>query len=186
MSAELDALRALALPLFFLFFPFLILKLKGYPFSKSLSYLFVVKSDFSGLKGFLRTSVNSFLLLIVMLAITAIESIILFKLGLMDLEKVQTIIMRQSAYVLFIAVIISPIAEEVFFRGLLQRRFGMLASTFAFGLSHALYGSVAELIGALTMGLLLSFYVQRKRSLAAPIFAHMAYNLISVLSMTLA
>ncbi|MFH1751054.1 MAG: type II CAAX endopeptidase family protein [Candidatus Micrarchaeota archaeon] len=182
MANAQEALQALAIPLFLLFFPFVYLKLKKFKFPRVLEYLFINGRDFSPPLGFGRTLANSFILLIGMLALTAVESLILAQLGLLDLDKVGVVIRRQSSFVLMVAVLLSPVAEEVFFRGFLQRTFGPLISAAAFGLSHALYGSVSELVGAFTLGLLLSFYVRERKSIAAPIFGHMLYNVLAVLS----
>ncbi|MEK6954910.1 MAG: CPBP family intramembrane glutamic endopeptidase [Candidatus Micrarchaeota archaeon] len=184
MATIADLANALFLPLLLFFIPFLILKLGGKSLPKSLQYLFVNKSDYSPFSGLPATIAYAFILVIAMLALTALESAVLFQLGLLDLDKVSELIKRQTSIVLIVAMFVSPIAEEVFFRGLLQRRFGMLFSAAAFGISHALYNSVAEIVGAFTLGLLLSFYVAKRKSIAAPILAHMFYNLLSIASLT--
>ncbi len=174
--------RALMLPLAFLLIPFILLKIKGYNFTKSLNYIYIDKKDFYYFQRIVDVFRESFLLLLAMLVITFIESLILFELGLFDLEKVEVLIAKQPLYILWIAVLLSPVAEEIFFRGLLQRRFGWLPAAIVFGLSHALYGSVAELIGAFTLGLVLGYYVLKKKNLLPVIFAHTFYNVFSILS----
>src|SRR3989344_1382780 len=184
MSTVTELIDTLALPLFFLLLPFIYLRLKGMRLQKALQYLYVNKADFAGWKGKLSTASNAFALLVAMLALTTLETVILDSFGLLDLDKVSGLLLRQPPFVLLIAVMLSPIAEEIFYRGLLQRRLGVFLSAFLFGASHALYGSGAEILGALTLGLLLSLYVARKKSIAAPIFAYMLYNEVAVLSLT--
>ncbi|MEK6843525.1 MAG: CPBP family intramembrane glutamic endopeptidase, partial [Candidatus Micrarchaeota archaeon] len=149
---------------------------------KSLVYLNLKKSSVLPLKNFLKTFSDSFVLFITLIAITFVLATLLMLFGAYDLEKVALIIKTLPLPLLLIAVFVSPISEEIFFRGFLQKHFGLLASTAIFGFSHMFYGSISEILGALFLGAFLGLYVQKKQNLFPAIFAHVAYNALSVAS----
>lgn len=82
--------------------------------------------------------------------------------------------------------IIIPIVEEVIYRGLVYRRlrssmsFGkaMIGSAMLFGIFH---GNVVQLLYALLLGMALSYFYEKYGTLKAPIIAHCAMNIASVL-----
>jgi len=86
------------------------------------------------------------------------------------------------------AVIASPIAEELFFRSFLQpalqqslgRWMGILASTAFFAVAHMDLYAVPPL---LVLGFALGYAYDRTRSLAVPVIVHAAYNGMTVLSL---
>jgi len=88
--------------------------------------------------------------------------------------------------------ILAPIAEELFFRGLLYDWFrqktgvvgGILISSGLFGLAH--YDSLAVVGSSFVMGLAMAFAVEKTRSLWISIFMHIATNTGAVLMMAVA
>ena len=80
----------------------------------------------------------------------------------------------------------APIVEEIFYRGLLQRslerRFGVwpgiLGSALLFGLSHF---QLLQLPALVLFGIVLGLLAQRTGRLAAPIAAHIVFNMTTVL-----
>ena len=86
----------------------------------------------------------------------------------------------------FDAPIVGPIAEELLFRGFVQRIFarnmsGALAVALAgvlFGLSHF---SIAVLPGVVALGVLYGYIYHATRSLWCPIMAHAVFNFSSLL-----
>ena len=88
--------------------------------------------------------------------------------------------------------ILAPIAEELFFRGLLYDWFrqktgvvgGILISSGLFGLAH--YDSLAVVGSSFVMGLAMAIAVEKTRSLWISIFMHIATNTGAVLMMALA
>jgi len=88
--------------------------------------------------------------------------------------------------------ILAPIAEELFFRGLLYDWFrqktgvvgGMLISSGLFGLAH--YDSLAVVGSSFVMGLAMAVAVEKTRSLWISIFMHIATNTGAVLMMAVA
>jgi hypothetical protein len=79
----------------------------------------------------------------------------------------------------------APIVEEIFYRGLLQRsiahRFGVwpgiVGSALVFGLSHF---QVLQLPALVVLGVVLGYVTERTGRLGPAIFAHVAFNLITV------
>ena len=82
-------------------------------------------------------------------------------------------------------VIVGPIAEELTFRGLVQRRAriwlkpwtSIAISSLIFGLAHM---NVIQLIYAFGIGLLLGYLYEKSGNLIAPILAHMAANAVTM------
>ncbi len=98
---------------------------------------------------------------------------------------------QNSLLLAFSSVIIAPLAEETFFRGMffpaLLRRFslwpsmGISASLFAVGhLQSTLSGTLYVILAILPLGMLLAWLYHRFQTLAAPIAAHATFNLINV------
>lgn len=94
-----------------------------------------------------------------------------------------------GVFLLFAAVAVgAPIAEEIFFRGLLlrsfEKRFGtavaVVASSVVFGATHFQALQFAALTGA---GLVFSLLTVRYDRLGPAIFAHMAFNGLTVASL---
>ncbi len=97
-----------------------------------------------------------------------------------DLEKVGSQVRgvrEKNPLFLYYLLSVRVVAEEVFFRGFLVRKWGIGASSVAFALAHAFYGSLAEVLGAFVLGVLLAKAYTSYRNLLPNIFAHLAYNL---------
>lgn len=81
------------------------------------------------------------------------------------------------------AVLISVtagIGEEVFFRGFLQPRIGLVPQAIWFSLEHAAYLSIPQLAVALVAGLLFGFAYRQTESLTVPIVAHVLYDIVII------
>lgn len=76
-----------------------------------------------------------------------------------------------------VTALVAGFAEEVFFRGMLQRWLGVWGQAGVFGLMHLPAGWMAFLVTGL-IGLLFGFLVKRGRSLWLVISAHASYNMI--------
>jgi membrane protease YdiL (CAAX protease family) len=97
-----------------------------------------------------------------------------------------------SVSLVLLAVVIAPISEELFFRGVLFRtvrdRHGFwpaaLASAIPFGLVHYVPSpAIDALVLQLTMvvtGLGLAWIYERKGTVVAPMAAHVAFNVLGV------
>lgn len=101
---------------------------------------------------------------------------------------------RWIAWLMWVgAGVITPIAEELFFRGILQtmlqrlsrsRWTGIIAAGLLFGLAHA---DLPQVIPALTVfGIILGILYENRGSLIAPIIAHALFNAKTLLWLTLA
>lgn len=96
------------------------------------------------------------------------------------------------------AVVVAPIAEELFFRGLLfqalRKRVGMIAgavlSALVFGLLHmsgdSTLAAVITFSLVFPLGVFLAVFFHRRRTLVAPISAHVMFNILSVLVLAIA
>lgn len=81
----------------------------------------------------------------------------------------------------FVAVVITPIAEELFFRGMLQpalqkwvgARYAIVLSAAFFALMHM---DIYVIPIMLVMGVVLGYVYYRTRSIIAPVLVHMAHN----------
>lgn len=98
------------------------------------------------------------------------------------------------AVIAVLTVLVVPVVEEIFFRGLVLRGFirlfagagrvvgPVLAVTttgIVFGLAH---GELLELLGLAAFGILLSVMAYRYKRLGPCIFAHATFNLIAILA----
>lgn len=129
------------------------------------------------LKDFLKKTVLTYANLIVFsLAIALILSLI----GLNDLVKVDTAIeeiLTLSPLIIAYLLIVRVLAEEIFFRGFLVKKIGVIPSSLVFGLAHVGYGSIAQIIGAFILGIILAFAFQKNKNLLPNFVAHASYNL---------
>ncbi len=78
-----------------------------------------------------------------------------------------------------VIALLSGVSEELFFRGVLLAELGLVASSLLFGALHAL-SAVYALWAALT-GAAFGWLALEHQSLAAPIIAHVTYNLGALL-----
>jgi len=91
---------------------------------------------------------------------------------------------------MFSAIIIAPISEELFFRGVLFNRlkirkgfvFGLVVSSVIFGLCHFNYPDhISHIIYTCIMGMTLCILYSRTDNLLLNMVVHSAYNLLSYL-----
>ena len=72
------------------------------------------------------------------------------------------------------------VVEEVFFRGFLQARIGVLASTLLFVIAHFSYGQPLLILGILLLSLAFSVLVVWRRSVIAAVAAHTVFDAIQL------
>jgi membrane protease YdiL (CAAX protease family) len=139
--------------------------------------------------GFKKISVKKFFkqmipLLAALVLISLTLSIILTLMQLNDLEQVAVAIDKiQQISPLFLAYILIArvTTEEVFFRGFLVNRIGILQSTALFAVLHIFYGSLAEVVGAFILGLILAYGFKKSQNIFPLIGAHLLYNIFALL-----
>jgi membrane protease YdiL (CAAX protease family) len=73
------------------------------------------------------------------------------------------------------------VVEEIFFRGLLQPRVGIVVSTVLFALAHLSYGQLFMLVGVTILSFLYAWLVEWRQSLWAAIAAHTVFDLVQLL-----
>ena len=107
-------------------------------------------------------------------------------LGIADSGLVLGAIRGVPIYILFLAVAVNPFTEEIFFRGFLVPRIGVLPAAAIFGLSHLSYGSIAEVVSMFFIALLFGIVFEKRRSLLPVIVSHIIINSAAVYVMRFA
>lgn len=97
-------------------------------------------------------------------------------LGIADSEKVAGIVKDAPFFIVVLAVVVNPFTEEIFFRGFLVPRIGVLPAAAVFSLSHFAYGSVAEVVSVFFIGILFGIVYMRRHSLWPAIVSHIIIN----------
>ncbi len=128
---------------------------------------------------------------VLMFVILPILGAVLYYYDLYDQEIVTGIVMELPLYILAMAVVVAPISEELLFRALLITKIrkyvptiiAVIIAAAIFALFHVGYGSVVQLIGVFTVGLILGFVYWRSGSILPSMFIHLAYNLMSIMVM---
>ncbi len=129
-----------------------------------------------------RTFKEAVFLLVLVFFLLTFEALLLSVAHVNDAEKVAGVIQKLSVIAMLVAVTIAPFAEEVFFRGFLQKKVGVILTALLFSALHFSFGSTTELVGAFTAALVFGWWVKYKNpSLWPVILAHAGYNAISVL-----
>ncbi|MFA5049893.1 MAG: type II CAAX endopeptidase family protein [Candidatus Micrarchaeia archaeon] len=108
--------------------------------------------------------------------------IVLNFFGISDQYKTIEKIEMFTPLVIFAAVFIGPVSEELFFRGFLTQKFGILPSSIIFSLAHFAYGSYTQIIGTFGMGLILAYIYKDSKSILPCILIHFLYNLSAILA----
>jgi len=123
--------------------------------------------------------------LIAIFSVLLIVGVLSLYFGFNDQEKVSEKINTLPIFVLAFAVFGAPITEELFFRGFLAGRFGVVISSLLFGFMHLAYGSTVEVIGAFLIGIVLALTFRLSKSITPCILAHMGYNTLAIIVMVL-
>jgi len=158
----------------------------------SIPILFAIKgkkkiSDAIGLgrislKDFLKYAVLSFIGLI---AAAFFFGIAIDFLGANDTAKVSDqmagFLAISPLFVVYLFTV-KIFAEEVFFRAFLVQKTNVLFSSVLFGLMHFGYGSIAEMIGAFFLGLILAITYSKSKSILPLIASHICYNMVVLLA----
>ncbi len=85
-----------------------------------------------------------------------------------------------NPFVALVLALCSGIGEEIFFRGAIQPRFGMVLTALLFAFLHGQYGFTWILFGLFLIGLLFGWLAKKHGTMAA-VVAHVVYNLIVVI-----
>jgi len=104
-----------------------------------------------------------------------------------NLSNVEDLAGNLSIVSMFFVIIFQSISEEIFFRGFLLEKIGLIAgdvmaifvTAVLFGLAHISYGKVYPVVMPVVMGVLLGFVVVKTKNLYSAITAHMIFNFAS-------
>ena len=118
-----------------------------------------------------------FAIILLLIALTGIFR----SLNINDYERVPLLVKQFPFYLLVFAILFAPISEELFFRGVLTKHFGVFASSALFGLAHFTYGSTAQVVATFVIGLLLAYIYKKTKSILPSILIHITYNAMSIL-----
>jgi hypothetical protein len=163
--------------LVFILFPFYWLKLEGKKYNSILKeYGLIVKDK-------LKIIISGILGLFLIIFIVGLIGSIFYFFGINDQANVKEVVKSLPWIAFPIAVLIAPIAEEIFFRGFLLKKVGILISAVIFALLHFAYGSIVEITVAFVIALLLSYLFIKTKSLWPSIIAHGLFNLMSLIVM---
>ena len=102
--------------------------------------------------------------------------------GVNDLEKVSEVIAinSQNLVLYLVIIIIMVFVEEFFFRSFLIKQIGVFPSSLIFGIAHAGYYSIAQIIGAFALGLILAYWFNQNRSITQNYLGHLFYNFFAI------
>lgn len=132
-----------------------------------------------------RNLIYTVLALVAMFIVSFIIGLASLYFGFNDQEKIAEKISGLPMFMLIAAALLAPIGEELFFRASLVPRIGAVLSSLVFGTVHLTYGSVVEVIGVVSLGMVLALTYQKSRSIVPCMAAHMIYNGISIAVMLL-
>lgn len=88
-------------------------------------------------------------------------------------------------YFLLFTFLVSPIDEEILFRGFLVPRVGIIASSLLFAVLHLTYLSVSQFVAAFIFGILAGYFFKRYKSLYSTVLAHALVNFLTIAIMFL-
>ncbi|MGB9703460.1 MAG: lysostaphin resistance A-like protein [Candidatus Micrarchaeales archaeon] len=201
-SSMEESLRAFVILTLFIFFSFMLIKmeenLKITILNVLLSLLFLSSSLYYFRNSFQKLGLTrkkfkegifyGFVAFFFVLFFTILIEIILQLLGIQTSTNVEEII-SMNVILLLSAVFISPICEEIFFRGvaidfleekLKNKNLSIIISSLLFSIFHIGYSSGLEVFGAFVAGLIFAYFYKKSKTLFTPMFAHFLYNLLTI------
>lgn len=113
-----------------------------------------------------------------------VEALVLGAFGAQDSARVGQVIARQGLVSLALLVTLSPIGEEMLFRGVLQKKVGVVFASMVFAILHASFGSVMELVAAFSIAMLFGAFVRSRThgGIIPVIVAHAMLNMLAIYS----
>ncbi|MDE1850409.1 MAG: CPBP family intramembrane metalloprotease [Candidatus Micrarchaeota archaeon] len=125
--------------------------------------------------------------LVVFFALFALELLVNLLSTILNMPietNVSLLLQNAPIWFLIFTGVIAPINEEVFFRGFLVPRIGIILSAIIFGVLHASYNSTfgIEIIAAFIFGSIAGYVLRKSGSLYPSIIAHVLINSLAVLT----
>ncbi len=99
--------------------------------------------------------------------------------------NVQQVLSGLPIYFFVFTFLIAPINEEIFFRGFLVNRIGIIPSALLFALLHFGYASISEFVAALIFGFVAGYVFKKTGSLYTTIIAHILLNMLTIVALFL-
>ncbi len=130
---------------------------------------FTKRALFAGIKLF-------FAILILEIALTVVTAFT----GVQLPTNVETLLDGMPTWFLLFGIFISPLNEEIFFRGFMVPRIGVIPSALIFAAFHVGYNSIAEFAGAVIFGLLAGYVFKKTGSLYATTLGHLLINMLTI------
>ncbi len=175
-EANAVALSSMALSLAFPVASFAYLFAKGNTLKQSIKKLGLSKDKLA--KRYVALGISLFVLFF---ATQIAASIIANAMHSAINTNVESTIGNLPLYFFVFVVLIAPFDEEIFFRGFLVPRLGIVLSALLFGALHYLsYFSLAEFIAALAFGLAAGYAFKKTGSLYTTVIGHMLFDLVNV------
>lgn len=84
-------------------------------------------------------------------------------------------------WIRLLVAVSAGVVEEVFFRGFLQPRMGIVLSTVCFALAHASYQNPIMLVGVTILSLIFAGLVKWRRNVWAAMIAHFVFDAVQLL-----
>ena len=138
--------------------------------------------------GYSRFSLKNIEMGLILFSIVLCLELVVGLVGAMTGVQINTnvgeVLGGAPGWFLFFAAVIEPINEEIFFRGFLVPRLGIIPSAIIFGLAHYSYNSTfgIEVIAAFIFGLLSGYIYKKTGSIYPGIVAHILINSMAALS----
>lgn len=117
-------------------------------------------------------------LIVLGLVLFALEQLGLFSEDPSVLVEELERVVRENPHFVLILPLVAGVTEEIFFRGLLQRRIGLVASSLLFGLVHVGYGTWVQVVAPVVLGFFFGLLYRWTRSLWTAISAHFCFDFI--------
>lgn len=160
--------------------------------SAAISYLLIRGNTLKGIFQGFGLSKEKFTLYAIAIGIALFFAIILFDLAVSFFSmvtniqlptNVQMVLQGTPTYFLIFTFIMAPVNEEIFFRGFLVPRIGIIFSAIIFAVLHLSYISASEFAAAFFFGLIAGYVYKKTKSLYPSIIAHMIVNFITIISL---
>lgn len=138
--------------------------------------------DYLGLRRPLVGMGLGVLALLAIYVVVSIISIILSRLapGLLENPQVEALGLVLSWPLVIVTAVVAGVAEEILFRGVLQKWVGLWGQALLFGLVHASYATALQVVLPFLIGLGFGYMVRRGWPLWAPITAHFLFDLVAL------
>ena len=159
--------------------------------SVAISYLLMKGKTLKDIFGGLGLTKDKLSLYIVAIGIGVFFAVLLFDVAVSLFSvatniqlptNVQMVLAGTPIYFLIFTFLIAPINEEIFFRGFLVPRIGIILSAIIFAVLHLSYLSVSEFAAAFFFGLIAGYVYKKTKSLYPSIVAHMLVNFVTIVS----